>query len=153
MFWLFLWESNWRHSGAAASVSVPQCPAGASAAGACLLRMGLCVEMAQQRGPLEGVTRHYLIAGIRKLWEALMHSRKGVNTFKVDDRDCERLSEDLEQCPERTALVGRTDQKKKSIFSPDCIDLDSSCFRGSQPVWSMKKHYPGGACNCFYLIK
>ena len=82
-----------------------------------------------------------------------MRSRKGVNTFEVDGRDCERLSEDLEQRPECTALVGWTDPKKKSVFSPDCTDLDSPCFRESQPVRSMKKHYPRGACNCCYLVK
>ena len=79
-----------------------------------------------------------------------MHSRKRMDIFETD----EYISKDLgATLPVLLPPVWQIDENKKGLFGPNSIDLDTSDFRESQLMWSLKRNYPKGAYNCSYVIK
>lgn len=72
-----------------------------------------------------------------------------MDSFETDDPNFKCISENFRARGVLLLIVWRTEQEEKGIFSAHFVDLDTSYFRKSHPVWSLKKNYPKGACGCF----
>lgn len=143
LFWSFVWAScsyNYWGAIAVASTLVARQVRGMPRQPAASTGTWLCPELWSE-GPWEGWhdTPSSLASGSLE-----GHSRTAGRQWP-----CLRQMILSECCKDLGATLGvslpsvwQIDRDEKGLFSPSFIDPDTSNFRKSQPVWSLKKNYP-----------